>query len=487
MSEPKSTETALKDRVPFLQKFVYGIGSFVNNLLGSAIGYMAIVLNLGLKMDPGKIGLVLALSKFTDAIADPIMGYITDHTHSQWGRRRPYIFVGALLAGIVFALMWQLHAGRSQNFNFWYFVIGTNFFFVAYTIYAAPFIGLGYEMTADYNERTRIQGYAQTIGQIVYMIGSWFYAIMYSKRLFQDEVAGARGLAICIGVAVMILGILPALFCQEPFYKIAVSAIKKDLEATKTFWLGLKHHVSLFFGGFWITLKNRRFLMLAASTFLVFNGFMMISGLSSYTIIFYLFGGDKGPASIYMGWFGTVSSLCSFIETPLIAWIATKIGKKQTFILTTSLAILGYALKWPCYKVGHPNLIFIPAPLIGFGLPGLFTTICAMIADVCDQDELENGYRREATFGAIYWLMVKLGMVFAFALSGYLLNFTGFHVDLGGNQSATTLFRLRLFEIGISIAAYSLAILVMSSYDLTQEKAQEIRAQLEKRRGTATA
>jgi len=52
-----------------------------------------------------------------------------------------------------------------------------------------------------------------------------------------------------------------------------------------------------------------------------------------------------------------------------------------------------------CYRVGHPNLLFLPAPLIAFGFGGLFTTVAAMIADVCDQDELANGQRREATFG----------------------------------------------------------------------------------------
>jgi glycoside/pentoside/hexuronide:cation symporter, GPH family len=487
MSEATLQETALQDRVPVFQKIIYGLGSLANNLCAAALGCMVIVLNLGLKMDPAKIGLILALSKLTDAFLDPIMGYVSDHTTFKWGRRRPYIVVGAIISGIIFALMWQLPAGHSQRFYFWFFLLGTNLFYVAYTLYAAPYIGLGYEMTADYHERTRIQGYANFIGQIAWMLVPWFWAIMSNKNLFSDSVAGARGLAIGVGATVIILGVLPGIFCKEPFYSIAMKEGEKDLQKTQEFVAGLWHHVSSFFAGFWTTLKNRRFLKLAAATFLVFNGFMIIAGLGSYTIIFFLFGGDQGMGSKYMGLFGTVSSLCTFCEIPFVAWVASKVGKKKAFMLSTSLAILGYLIKWPCYKVGMPNLIFLPAPLIGFGFAGLFTTVAAMIADVCDQDELENGRRREATFGAIYWWMLKLGMAVALALSGYLLNFTGFLVELGGNQSPRTLVLLRLYEIGVPILTYALAIVAVATYDLTQEKAQEIRLELEKRRGKAVS
>ena len=100
MSESKSTETALQDRVPLFHKIIYGLGALANNLVPASLGCMVIVLNLGLHMDPAKIGLILAFSKLTDAVMDPIMGYISDHTTFAWGRRRPYIFYGALLSGI---------------------------------------------------------------------------------------------------------------------------------------------------------------------------------------------------------------------------------------------------------------------------------------------------------------------------------------------------------------------------------------------------
>jgi GPH family glycoside/pentoside/hexuronide:cation symporter len=83
--------------------------------------------------------------------------------------------------------------------------------------------------------------------------------------------------------------------------------------------------------------------------------------------------------------------------------------------------------------------------------------------------------------------MVKLGMAVALAISGHLLNFTGFLQELGIHQSAQALLLMRVFEIGLPILTYGLAIAAVGSYDLTQEKAQEIRLELEKRRGKATA
>src|SRR5210317_2400242 len=128
MSQAAHYETPPQDRVPLAKKFIYGLGAFVNNLLAAAIGGMVIVLNLGLGMNPALAGLLAALPRLTDAITDPLMGYISDNTRTRWGRRRPYIFVGAIAVGIVFALLWQLPPGKSESWYFWYFLSGSLIF-----------------------------------------------------------------------------------------------------------------------------------------------------------------------------------------------------------------------------------------------------------------------------------------------------------------------------------------------------------------------
>ena len=93
--------TKPEDRITFPRKIAYGMGAFVNNMLAAAIGGMVIVLNLGLGMNPALVGLLGALPRITDALTDPLMGYISDNTRSRWGRRRPYIFGGAIAAGLI--------------------------------------------------------------------------------------------------------------------------------------------------------------------------------------------------------------------------------------------------------------------------------------------------------------------------------------------------------------------------------------------------
>ena len=130
-----------------------------------------------------------------------------------------------------------------------------------------------------------------------------------------------------------------------------------------------------------------------------------------------------------------------------------------------------------------PLLLLLPAPLMAFGLGGLFTLMGSMIADVCDLDELETGERREGMFGSIYWWVVKLGMAAALAVGGFLLNATGFDVALGGNQAEQTILLMRIFDMGVPVLTSALAIWAIMSYTLTEERAHEVREELERRRG----
>ena len=111
MSKPEHYTTAPEDRISLKQKSAYAVGMFVNNLQAAALPAMVVILNLGLGMDVLWVGIIGAVPRIFDAISDPMMGYISDNTRTRWGRRRPYILGGAILAGIIFALMWQLPAG----------------------------------------------------------------------------------------------------------------------------------------------------------------------------------------------------------------------------------------------------------------------------------------------------------------------------------------------------------------------------------------
>lgn len=474
MTNPLSKHS---DKVPFVQKLAFGSGHLVNNLLPGALGVFSFFLLTAFGMDPFLAGLLGGLPRIYDAITDPIMGFISDNTQSRWGRRRPYIFIGAIFCGILFALLWQLDPTNTQWYNFWYFLILSLVYLTANTIFSTPLIGLGYEMSSDYNERTRLMAFSQTIGQIAWMIVPWFWVIIADPDIFNTQAEGVRKLSIIVGSICILLGVLPAIFCKEVdqthLQNRAELSIKNIMSNLKELFRNMVN----------IT-RNKPFMKLCGATFLVFNGFQVVASFSYFIIVFYLFRGDYGSAGTWPAWFSTISAFTTaFLVIPIISYMARKWGKRKAFIISTIISIFGYALKWWGFTPGQPWMMFIPIPLMSFGIGGLFTLMMSMTADVCDLDELYNGMpRKEGTFGAIYWWMVKLGQGLALVLGGWVLKVVGFDQSLT-EQSASTIMNLRIADIVIPVATAAFAIWVMWRYDLSEEKAREIKHELVRRRG----
>ncbi|MDT8324737.1 MAG: MFS transporter [Bacteroidota bacterium] len=483
MSAAQRYITRPEDRISFARKVAYGGGAFVNNLLAAASGGMIIVLNLGLGMNPALVGLLGAIPRLTDAITDPMMGYISDHSSTRWGRRRPFIFFGAIAAGITFALLWQLPREQSETFYFVFFLVGSIIFYLGYTVFATPWVALGYELTPDYHERTRLMGVQNFIGQLAYVVSPWFLWIMTYEGFFPDQVEGAAGLAVIVAFVAIGIGILPAIFLREPFSAIARSEVAE--KSTELRAAALRRNLTAFFKGFGETLKSGPFLKLCVATFMVFNGFMLISSFQYYVIIYYVFGGDQQLGAEFAGYAGTVGAIATFGVIALITWLGTRIGKRKAFFVSTGISMVGYAMKWYCYNPDYPWLVVVPAPFLAFGLGGLFTLMGSMIADVVDVDELKTHERREGMFGSIFWWVVKLGMAAALAGGGFLLNATGFNVESGGAQPAQTIFLMRLFDAGIPIVTSAIAIWAVARFPITEESAHAVRLELEHRRGRA--
>ena len=482
MSQPEHYQTAPEDRISFGQRLIYGLGGLINNLLAAASGSMMIVLNLGLGMDPKLVGYLGSIPRLTDALTDPIMGFVSDNTKSRWGRRRPYIFIGAILAGLMFILLWQLPRGQSETFYFVYFLVLSILFYMAYTIFATPWVALGYELTPDYHERTRLMGTQNFLSQIAYVVSPWFLKIMTMDR-FSDQLEGAKYLAIVVAIVTIAIGILPAIFLRERFKSIAEKEAGQEKKRSKNDVI--RKNIIEFFKGFKLTLKSKPFLKLCLATFLVFNGFILIAAFQSYVIIYYVFGGDQSVGAEYIGYSGTVGGISTFIVIPIVAWVGTKIGKRKAFYFATGLGMLGYALKWVCYNPSIPWLVVLPAPLMAFSLGGLFTLMPSMVADVVDLDELKSHERREGMYGSIFWWVVKLGMSAALLGSGHLLNATGFDVALEGNQTESALFFMRIFDVFVPVVTSAIAIWAIATFPITEKKAHEIRIELERRRGKA--
>jgi len=509
-------------KVPLGQKAAFGAGHFILNILPGTLGvFIQFFLLTAWGVDPLWAGLLGGLPRIFDALTDPVMGFISDNTKSKYGRRRPYIFFGAIISGILFFLMWQLDDNASQTYIIWHVMVLQILFLVGNTMFATPLVGLGYEMTSDYNERTRLMAFSNTMGQIAWMIVPWLYVIIPDSNTFNTQTEGVRTMALIVGAMCVVFGILPALFCKgidsanmQNRKKISIKTIASNL---KDLFEGIKQ-----------VAQNKPFMKLCGATFLVFNGFQLVAAFGVFIIVFYMYSGSYEMAGTWPAWFNTINAIITaFIVIPIISKMSVKIGKKKAFIVSTVLSILGYILKWwgfdkelnakfndtalgetltsgigalfgklnpilddfgmSWFKIDPGNeipwLIFVPIPLFAFGMGGLFTLMMSMTADVCDLDELENGMpRKEGTFGAIYWWMVKLGQAIALVLGGLILKIVGFDPNIT-DQTVETMYRLRIADIIIPAATAAGAVWVMWKYSLTEERSKEIKEELVARRG----
>lgn len=469
-------------KVPMGQKIAFGFGMLANQMFPAALGIFMVVLvqNLGF---PGWMwGIIYFFPRIFDSFTDPIMGFISDNTKSKWGRRRQYVFIGAIVMGISFAIMWQLYIDSGVNYNFVYFMFWSFVFYLGLTIFSVPYVAMGYEMSDDFHERTSIMAVAQWIGQWAWVIAPWFWVIMYingDDGWFETAEEATRTLAIWVGIILMFIAIIPAIFIKskstlnEDYADLSLGNIKGSFNEIK---LGFKE-----------ALKIKSFRKLCISTFLIFNAFNTVASFTFFVIVYQLFNGDAEAANAgyWPSLFGCLGALSTtFIVIPIVTWMSNKLGKKNAFIWSQGISIIGYILLWFLLIPGKPYMFIFALPFFSFGIGSLFTLMMSMTSDVIDLDELNTGKRREGIFGAIYWWMVKFGFAIAGALSGIILTLIGFQEGIATTEQEGAIIGLRAFFSGLPILGTLVAIYIMRDYDLTEERALEISAELEKRKAS---
>jgi len=461
-------------KVPISQKIAFGFGMLANQMFPAALGVFIIVLVQDLKFAPLIWGVIQFAPRIFDAITDPIMGYISDNTKSKYGRRRIYVFIGGVIMGLAYIAMWQIFKENGVNYNFWYFFLWSLVFYLGLTIFSVPYVAMGYEMSDDFHERTQIMAVAQWIGQWAWVIAPWFWVILYDPEWFPNGADfGVRELSIWVAIPCTIFAIIPALFIKS----------KSTKDRADFLPISFKHvigSIGEIFKSAFAAFKIPEFKRIAIATFLVFNSFNVIAAFTPLIIWHHMFNSDQAAAGIWPSMHGSIGALCTtFLVIPVVAYMAKKLGKKRTFMISQSISIIGYILFWFLFIEGKPHLFLYALPFHSFGIGGLFTIMMSMTADVCDLDELQTGKRREGVLGAVYWWMVKVGYGFAALLGGTILWLVGFEAEAVTTSSVTG---IRLFYSLLPIAGVIGAMLIMKNYDLTEEKANEIRAELDKRK-----
>ena len=462
-------------KVPMGQKIAFGFGMLANQMFPAILGIFMVVLVEDLGFSGWMWSLVFLFPRIFDAITDPIMGFISDNTKSKWGRRRQYVLIGGILMGLAYIFMWQLSKADGVEYNFWYFFLWSLVFYLGLTIFSVPYVAMGYEMSDDFHERTNIMAIAQFIGQWAWVIAPLFWIIMYDESWFPSADVAVKELAIWVAIPCAICAMVPAIFIKSD------STLDEDYEPLNSANIG--NSLMKIFESFVAAFKIKEFRKLCGATFLIFNAFNTVAALTFFVIVYKLFNGDAGASGIWVSMFGCLGALgTTFIVIPAVAWMSKKLGKKKAFMLSQSISLVGYIMLYFLFIPGKPWMYIIALPFFSFGIGSLFTIMMSMTADVIDIDEINTGKRREGIFGAIYWWMVKVGYGIAGALSGVIITVVGFNSDLATTDQQAAVDGLHAFFCFFPMIGTILAMLIMRNYSITEERAHEIRTELEKRK-----
>lgn len=436
------------------------MGGMTNDLI-NVISVLAIpIYSIALGVNPAWIGIALMIPRLWDAVSDPIMGHISDNFRSRWGRRRPLILVGAILLGISFPLLWTPNPAWGKNVLSVYLLVMLIGYYTAYTIWSVPWNALGYEMTSDYNERTRVQAWRAFFGTSAGLFIAWTYKFCFLFN--ENEVVGARYVGLLIGLIMMGTGIASVFFCRE----------RVEAQKQEKIKLG---------PAFTTTLKNRPFLMVCGSLTLFIIGYFLVQPMAIYVNIYYVFKGSetaRNAAATLTGLGGMLGAILGLLTIPGISWLATHWGKKKTLMLGMIITAFSFFSQIWTFMPAHPYMQLISfcirAPSIAF----IWLIIPSMVADICDVDELNTGLRREGMYGAVYGLILKIGVSIGLCLSGFLLTLAGI-VPSVKVQSPESISNLRILFSAVPFVFTLAGVVLIYFYPLTEQKVNELKKEID--------
>jgi GPH family glycoside/pentoside/hexuronide:cation symporter len=463
-----------EDRLKQSTKIAYAMGG-TTDIFGHWLynGMVDAVFNVFLGVSPTRVSIVRAVMLAADACSGLLFGWLSDNTRTRWGRRRPWILFGSIAAGLGLPCLFLARSTWEPEQIFWYMMLSALIYSPIIAAYNTPYQSLGAELTPDINERTTVmayRGFTQKAAGAALQGGIWFATLpMWTDPVTgkPDIARGAMWWAAIAGLFMIASGIANFVFVRERYYDKVQNQGKAN-----------------FFKMFADAGRCKPFLMLLGTALVYAVPTGLVNTLQFYALTYYVYAGDMTAASGVHFWGGFAYMIAGFVGIVAAKRAAARWGKKKTLFVTLLTGLIAFGTSWWTFTPDMPWLSLLMGGLNGFSATGLWVVLPSMQSDVVDYDELHSGQRRESAYTATFSWVMKVGMMMSMLIGGPLLEATGFDATKGGAQTENALLGIRAMLVVIPLIALLIAMVFVKLYPLTTERMNEIRRQLEARRGT---
>ncbi len=440
-------------KVPLKNKILFGIGDMYAGGAFLVVGLLYLkFLTDKVGLSPALAGTVFLIGKIWDAISDPMMGVISDHTKSKFGRRRLYFLLGILPVFITFSMLWVVLTNRSQIAMFVYYSLSYILFNTGFTMVQVPYNAVLADMTNSYKERTVMSGIRLTFSAVYAVIAGVIPMMLINLK-------GYTFMGTCFGIFYAIPWICVFLGTyenQEHVDNVSNESIKEIFKTLPTIFTNksFRQHAGLF-----ITSQS-------AVDFL--------TTLFIYYLTYVLH--RENEFSLVMG----AMLIVPIIMVPIYTKIAQKYSKTTPMHigLVVWIIVLFVAL---FLKEGQPSwLIYSVAVFSGVGSASALFVPWSILPDITDVDELISAKRREGLYSGMATLLRKIAQATAIFLVGIILDLVNYTPNV--EQSATAIFGIRFMFSIIPIILLSLALYFSYKYSLSKENHAIVIAEIDRRK-----
>jgi GPH family glycoside/pentoside/hexuronide:cation symporter len=419
----------------------------------------------------GLAGSILLISKIWDAVNDPIVGVLSDRTHSRWGRRHPWMLFGAIPFGIFFFLQWVVprfstDPAVNQWGLFWYYVAIAVIFNTFYTMVNLPYTALTPELTQDYDERTSLNSF-----RFAFSISGSILSLFLAKGIFEAIKDNPGRPYLVLGAVCAVLSVLPLYWCVWGTRQRVATTERQRLENDSPESLPFLEQLRIVF-------SNRPFLFVIGiylcSWIAVQNTVVVIP----YFVINWMRLANSDFIQLII-----VVQVTALVMLFVWGAISKRVGKRAVYFMGMTLWIIA-EIGLFFLQPGQVGLMYFLAILAGFGVSTAYLIPWSMMPDVIELDELKTGQRREGIFYGFMVLLQKFGLALGLFLVGQALDLAGFVSTTSGQatQPPSALLAIRLVIGPLPTLILICGLVLAYFYPITREVHAEILLKLQERK-----